>query len=146
METVSELLTLCAGNSPVTGEFPAQRPVTRSLEVFFDMRLSKRLSKPLRGRWFETPSPSLWRHYNGICNIPSQSPTDIKMPGCRGVLFGLNITAPENLINAVQYMRTSLPRFYQTVSAWSTCQGSPEAKALQLFLITWVNFNPSMDK
>ena len=31
METPSALLALCAGNSPVTGEFPAQRPVTRIL-------------------------------------------------------------------------------------------------------------------
>ena len=36
METFSTLLILCAGNSPVTGEFPAQRPVTRSFDVFFD--------------------------------------------------------------------------------------------------------------
>ena len=39
METFSQLLALCAGNLPVTGEFPAQRPVTRSFEVFFDLRL-----------------------------------------------------------------------------------------------------------
>ena len=45
METFSELLALCPGNSPVTGEFPAQRPVTRSFDVFFDLRLKKRLSK-----------------------------------------------------------------------------------------------------
>ena len=36
---------LCAGNSPVPGEFPSQRPVTRSFDVFFDERLNKRLSK-----------------------------------------------------------------------------------------------------
>ena len=41
----SALLALCAGNSPVTGEFPAQRPVTRSFDVFFDRLLNKRLSK-----------------------------------------------------------------------------------------------------
>ena len=41
METLSALLAICAGNSPVTGEFPAQRPVTRSLDVFCDLRLSK---------------------------------------------------------------------------------------------------------
>ena len=35
----SALLTLCTGNSPVTGEFPAQRPVTRSFDVFFNLRL-----------------------------------------------------------------------------------------------------------
>ena len=33
METFSALLTICAGNSPVPGEFPAQRPVTRSFDV-----------------------------------------------------------------------------------------------------------------
>ena len=41
METFSTLLALCAGNSPVTSEFPSQRPVTRSLDVFFDLRLNK---------------------------------------------------------------------------------------------------------
>ena len=45
METVSALLAICAGNSPVTGEFPAQRPVTRGFNVFFDLRPGKRLSK-----------------------------------------------------------------------------------------------------
>ena len=39
METVSALLALCVGNSPVTGEFPSQRPVTRSFNVFFDLCL-----------------------------------------------------------------------------------------------------------
>ena len=55
---------ICAGNSPVSGEFPAQRPVTRSFRVFFDLRLNKRLSKQSRGWWFETPSRSLWRQRN----------------------------------------------------------------------------------
>ena len=44
------------------GEFPKQRPVTRSFDVFFDLRLNKRLSKQWWGCWFETPSWSLWRH------------------------------------------------------------------------------------
>ena len=30
METFSALLAICVGNSPVTGEVPTQRPVTRS--------------------------------------------------------------------------------------------------------------------
>ena len=38
---ISALLALCAGNSPVTGEFPSQRPVTRRFDVFFDLRLNK---------------------------------------------------------------------------------------------------------
>ena len=62
META--LLALCAGNSPVTGEFPAKRPVTRSFDVFFDLRLNKRLSKQSWGWWFEMPSCSLWHHCN----------------------------------------------------------------------------------
>ena len=45
METFSTLLAICTGNSPVTGEFPAQRPVTRSFDVFFGLPLNKRLSK-----------------------------------------------------------------------------------------------------
>ena len=46
------------------GEFPAQRPVTRSFDVFFDLRLNKRLSKQSWGWWFETLPCSLWRHHN----------------------------------------------------------------------------------
>ena len=46
------------------GEFPTQRPVTRSFYVFFDLRLNIRLSKQPWGWWFETPSRSLWRHCN----------------------------------------------------------------------------------
>ena len=42
METFAALLVLCAGNSPVAGEFPAQRPVTQNFDVFFDPRLNKR--------------------------------------------------------------------------------------------------------
>ena len=47
-----------------TGEFPSQRPVTRSFDVFFGLRLNKRLSKHSIRRWFETPWRSLWRHCN----------------------------------------------------------------------------------
>ena len=63
MESFSALMALCEGNSPVTGEFPAQRPVTWSFDVFFDLRLNRRLS---RRRWFETPWRSLWRHCNDV--------------------------------------------------------------------------------
>ena len=66
METFSTLLAICAGNSPVPGEFPAQRPVTRSFDVFFDLRLNKRLSKQSSGWWFETLSRPLRRHCNGL--------------------------------------------------------------------------------
>ena len=48
METCSVSLgnsPVTAENSPVTDEFPSHRPVTRSFDVFFDLRLNKRLSK-----------------------------------------------------------------------------------------------------
>ena len=51
METFSALLAICVGNSPVSGEFPTQRPVTRSFDIFFDMRLNKRSSKQSWGWW-----------------------------------------------------------------------------------------------
>ena len=55
---------LC-GESTGSGEFPAQRPVTRSFDAYFDLRLNKRLSKQPPGWWLETPLWSLWRQCNG---------------------------------------------------------------------------------
>ena len=60
----SRVTVICVRNSPVTGEFPTQMPVTRSFDVFFDLHLNKRLSKQSWGWWFETASRSLWRHCN----------------------------------------------------------------------------------
>ena len=64
METFSVLLALCAGNSPGTGEFLAQRPVMQCFDVFFDLWMIKRLSKQSWGWWFETPPHPLWHHCN----------------------------------------------------------------------------------
>ena len=72
------LLAICTGNSPVTGEFSAQRPVTRSFDVFLDLRLNQRLGKQWWGWWFETPSSSLWRHCNEHCQFQ-----DILSSACR---------------------------------------------------------------
>ena len=63
MKTFSALLALCAGNSPVIGEFPSQRPVTWTF-VSLICALNKWLIKQLWSWWFETPSCSLWRHCN----------------------------------------------------------------------------------
>ena len=91
METFSALLALCVGNSPATGEIPSQRPVTGSFDVFFDLRVNKRLSKQSWGWWFETPPCSLWRHCNAritdvgphCCRVNID---DIMMPSCKKVL------------------------------------------------------------
>ena len=61
METHSALLALWAGNSPAIGLFSSQKPMTRSFEFFFDLRLNKRLSKRSRRRWCLKPSRSFWR-------------------------------------------------------------------------------------
>ena len=73
IKTFSASLALCVGNSPVpgefpagTGEFPAQRPVTRSFDVLLNLRLNKRLSKQSWGWWFEKTSRPFWRHCNAI--------------------------------------------------------------------------------
>ena len=63
MTSFSTLLALFIWNSPVTGRL--QRPVMRSFDVFFDLRLIKRLSKQLWGWWFEMQLHSLWHHCNG---------------------------------------------------------------------------------
>ena len=61
---ISALLALGSVNSQVTGEFPTQRPVPWSFDVFFDLRLNEQLSNQLWGWWFETPLRSLWHHCN----------------------------------------------------------------------------------
>ena len=65
-------------------EFPTQRPVTRSFDVLFDLRLTKRLSKQPWGWWFETPSWSLWRQCNVVTSsLKHDSPTShLSTQGC----------------------------------------------------------------
>ena len=77
METFSALLAICVGNSQVSGECPSQRPVTRSFDVFCDLRLNKRLNKQSWGWWFETPSRSLWRNCNGYFVIAKKTPLSL---------------------------------------------------------------------
>ena len=72
MEKISALLALCAGNSPVTGEFPSQRPVMQSFDGFFDLRLNNPLSKQPRCQWFEMPSGPLWHHCNEVAQIQTK--------------------------------------------------------------------------
>ena len=76
---------LCVGNSPVPGEFPAQRPVTRSFDVFFDLQMNKRLIKQSWGWWFETPPWSLWRQ----CNEPPSEQFCGDIPQCFALICDL---------------------------------------------------------
>ena len=111
METFSALLALCAGNYLVTGEFPAQRWVTRSFDVFFDLHLNERLSEQSWGWWFETALP----HYDVIVLLFHQSwplwealPLQLKVTGWKILnhfkVFDLKVNNHEyNAMNVVQY-------------------------------------------
>ena len=71
--TIFRVIGPLCGEFTGPDEFPAQRPVTRSFGVFFDLCLNKRLSKQPWGWWFETPSWSLWRQCNAewLHSLPS---------------------------------------------------------------------------
>ena len=78
METFSALLVICAGKSPVPGDFPAQRRVVRSFDVLFDLRLNKLLSKQSWGWWFETlPRPLLRLTHRGLDKMAAISQTTL---------------------------------------------------------------------
>ena len=123
MEAFFALLVLCVGTPHATCGIPSQRPVTRSFDVFFDLRVNKRLSKQSRRRWFETPPSSLWRH----CNVPwLLKPEFLASPGhqhpwCWSWVF---ISATEVYFNNLRHF---------TADEWC-------------LLPTLINFNPSSDK
>ena len=75
------LLAICAENSPVPGEFPAQKPMTRNFDGFFDLRPNKLFSKQSWGGWFETPWRPLSGHRNVRANIENSSLED--QGGCQ---------------------------------------------------------------
>ena len=61
----SNIVMMTSSNNNVWYIFPSKRPVVRSFDVFFDLRLNKRSSKQSWGWWFETLSRPLWRYCNG---------------------------------------------------------------------------------
>ena len=110
MKTFSASMTFCAGNSLVTSEFPSQRPVTLSFDIFFDLRLNKRLNERTWGWWFETPSCSLCRH----CIVLTQSPD----PDRTG-------TSDHNSSHKSQRWYHSNLRDHLARSNWTTQFGTP---------------------
>ena len=106
METFSALLALYAGNSPVTCEFPSQRPVTPSFDVFFDLCLNKPLSKHSRRRWFQTHEPCAelvgwldWmiKSFTPWTSEPHQWEVNIGL-GSGSVMSGNNPLLPEPML------------------------------------------------
>ena len=56
MEKIFRVINQFVRGIVVTGTFSSQKPVTRSFDVFFDMRQNKRLRKQSRWhrRWLKT--------------------------------------------------------------------------------------------
>ena len=105
IETFSVLLAFWEGNSPVTGGFPSQGPVTQSFDVFFDLRLNKHLSTQSRSWWFETPSHSLWRY----CNV--------SMPCVVFSAMGLNFNGQSTFRSTGNVQRINRPRIAFTLTS-----------------------------
>ena len=118
METFSALLAICAGNSPVTGEFSAQMPVTQNFDVSFDLRLNKRLSKHSWGWWFETPSRSLWRHCHDVETLRQRRAYLLKfITQHKGWCWNSSHITWSNSITCL--MMSILPSFSPIVLCWN---------------------------
>ena len=120
METFSASLAICAGNSPVTGEFPAQRPVMRSFDVFFSLRLNERLRKQWWGWWFETPSRPLRRHCNDSEKTPHKSSVRVRYWDvfCEFIVWTNLMIFPSVLCSISCYIRR---RYIESLLYWVTC-------------------------
>ena len=134
------------------GEFPSQRPVTRSFDVFFDLRLIKRLSKQSWGWWFETPPWSLWRQCNPFAILAHCSLNKMttilytfsyahhrKISLCAWVQILRNFvaSAPTNNKSALTYVLSwRLTKDTNDLNQWWP---NPP------LLLTWINFNSGMD-
>ena len=143
------VIGICA--LPVPGEFPAQRPVTQNFDVFFDLRLNKRLSKQSWGWWFETLSRPLWRHFNdfsrywtfvwGIHRSPVNSPHKGQW---RGALMLSLICALNNRLS-----KHSWGWWFETPSypLWCHCNGDkPLPEPLMRSLTGYICINVPMNQ
>ena len=131
METFSALLAICVGNSPVTGEFPPQRPVTRSVDVSFDLRLNKRLSKQFCGWRFGTPSPPLW------CHCYERS-LDLRLAHDRTSRYPLHVSVSNHMQidclfnNLFRLTIDKTPKLHVTGSLWREPQKASNAESISM--------------
>ena len=99
-------IKICVGNSPVTGEFPSQRLVTWSFDVFFDLRLNKRLSKQSWGLWFEMPWSSLWIPPWPV-NSPHKGPVMRKIFPFDDIILMVDFLPNSQIRHHIAHMRSS---------------------------------------
>ena len=69
METFSALLAFCTENAPVTSEFPTQRTVTQSFDVFFDLRQNQQSVNS----WANNGDAGDFRRYRAHYDVPVMS-------------------------------------------------------------------------
>ena len=154
MEIFSAVVAICAENSPITSEFPAQRPVTRSFDVFFDLGLNERLNKQSWGLWFETPSLPLWRQSNGSKAIWMKS--DVQPKRRKLLLYLVFTNVPTILLTIMWHAWISTPSIRlvkrykhnhqinrcQDMTMWLTCSVAQLAlvfPALDSYLVNTIS-------
>ena len=153
MEAFSALLALCAGNSLVTGEFPTQRPVTRS----FDVSL---IYASING-WVNNREAGDLRRHRAQYDVIVMNFTNIIM-WLLGTLLSRQthwrrFAFHQNLLPTLQrnyrYLLYSKNCWNRVVGFWKKCRMKFEIPVwpvviVQLWplLLTWFNINPSMDK
>ena len=152
IEAFPALLAICAGNSPVAGEFPLQRPVTRSFDVNFDLRQNERLCKQSWGWWFQTLLCPLWRHSNHqdfpahTCAVKWCVATIIIDPA---VTHKLTKVATEFVVDGNLHKKVYFSNIcFYIYHVMHVCVISPNQGAVSImpFLLTRINFNPSMNE
>ena len=98
-----------AGNSPVTGEFPSHRPVTRSFDAFFDLRLNKRLSKQPRRHSAHYDVTVMWLY------VPNSDPVIRAAVGSFGVQ---RVTLVQFWIGGFRAVWKEWPQIWHTALPW----------------------------
>ena len=138
METCSALLDICVGNSPVPGEFPEQRPVTQSFNVFFDLRLNK---QP-KGRWFETLSRPLWRHCNVNDEATGKSESNISYYILARCLWRVKLQPIDDFFIALKNYTCRYVHFFVTSGTkYWRCFNLPYRKLRQIGVMAYINLH-----
>ena len=125
--------------------FPTQRPVTRSFDVYYDLRLNKRLSKQSWGWWFETPSHPLWRHRND--NYISALTHDMLSKTCIQFawFFSSILVRLSFLVTSWDLFKVPRNRFCVTgahITVWKFLVHNSNSKKIRLIIIRNQIFNP----
>ena len=102
-------------------EFPAQRPVTRSFDVFFDLCLNKRLSKQSWDWWFETLSRPLWRHYNVVSLCVLESTDGVIMWLRQNIQLHVTRKVCDNYLQSWFQSLGNISLWYTFFSVWLLC-------------------------